>query len=56
MIWIPVLFTAVFLWKLPAGIGLYLIASNLVNVFQSLIVRHKMSERRVASGVRFSLS
>lgn len=56
MIWLPVLLTAVFLWKLPAGIGLYWIASNLVNVFQSLVVRYKMTNRRTASGVRLSLS
>ncbi len=56
MIWMPVLLTIVFLWKLPAGIGLYLVASNLVNVFQSLIVRYKMSSRQMPSGVRLSLS
>ncbi len=56
MIWLPVLLTAVFLWKLSAGIGLYWIASNLVNVFQSLIVRRKMTSRRVTSGVSLSLS
>lgn len=41
MIWMPVLLTMLFLWKLSAGIGIYWVATNLVNVFQSLIVRHK---------------
>lgn len=41
IIWMPVILTAIFLWKLSAGIGLYWVASNLVNVLQSLIVRHK---------------
>jgi len=56
IIWMPVLLTAVFLWKLPAGIGLYLVASNLVNVFQSLIVRQKITNRTMASDMRLSLS
>lgn len=42
VIWMPVLLTAVFLWKLSAGIGLYWVASNLVSVLQSLIVRRKI--------------
>lgn len=54
MIWMPVLLTAVFLWKLPAGIGLFWIASNLVNVIQSLIVRRRMNGRVAGVGLSFS--
>ena len=54
MIWMPVLLTAVFLWKLPAVIGLFWIASNLVNVIQSLIVRRRMNGRVAGVGLSFS--
>lgn len=41
IVWMPVFLTAIFLWKLSAGIGLYWVASNLVNVLQSFIVRQR---------------
>lgn len=42
IIWMPVILTGIFLWKLSAGIALYWVASNLVSVFQSLIVRQQI--------------
>ncbi len=57
MVWMPVLLTVLFLWKLPAGIGLFWIASNLVSVIQSLVVRRRMTNRKMpAAGVHLSLS
>jgi YidC/Oxa1 family membrane protein insertase len=41
MLYLPVLLTCLFLWKLSAGIGLYWVASNAVGIGQSIILRNK---------------
>jgi YidC/Oxa1 family membrane protein insertase len=41
MTWVPVILTAVFLWRLSASIGLYWAASNMVSIVQAAILRYK---------------
>ena len=48
MVWIPVAITMIFLWKLSAGIGLYWVASSVVSLFQSLILRYKWRNAAIA--------
>jgi membrane protein insertase Oxa1/YidC/SpoIIIJ len=41
MILLPTVLTLVFLWQLAAGLGLYWAASNIVTIFQELILRRR---------------
>ena len=41
MSWLPVLITGFFLWKISAGIGLFWVASSIVTVIQSFILRSR---------------
>lgn len=41
MTWIPVILTAIFLWRLSAALGLYWAASNTVAIIQAGIIRYK---------------
>ena len=41
MMWLPVILTAIFLWRLSAAIGLYWAASNTVGIIQAGILRYK---------------
>jgi YidC/Oxa1 family membrane protein insertase len=41
MILLPTVLTLVFLWQLAAGLGLYWAASNIVTIFQVLILRRR---------------
>lgn len=41
IMWLPVVLTAIFLWRLSAAIGLYWAASNTVGIIQAGILRYK---------------
>ncbi|MDO5576671.1 MAG: YidC/Oxa1 family membrane protein insertase [Fibrobacter sp.] len=41
MNWIPVLITGFFLWKISSGIGIFWVASSIVTVVQSFILKTK---------------
>ena len=41
IMWLPVILTAIFLWRLSAAIGLYWAASNTVGIIQAGILRYK---------------
>jgi len=47
MNWLPVLITGFFLWKISAGIGLFWVASNIVTVVQSFILRSRAKAIKV---------
>jgi YidC/Oxa1 family membrane protein insertase len=42
MVWLPVILTVIFLWRMSAAIGLYWAASNAVGIMQAIILRHKL--------------
>jgi YidC/Oxa1 family membrane protein insertase len=42
VLWIPVILTVIFLWRLSAAIGLYWAASNVVGIVQAVVLRYKL--------------